>query len=266
MENQTSPAVPTDTPPGIRAERVGAALRVVLDKPGRRNAFDVPMLRFLSACIEAAVADPGVHCLTLTGTGDFCAGADIAWISENIKDPAGWSAWLDLLSGTIQRLDECPLPVLAGVPGYAVGGGLELVLGADVVVAAEAARLGDGHVRNNFVPGGGSTFRLERRVTHACASFLLLTGRLLPATAAHARGLVDEVVPDGDLDAALRGYEEGFAAADRSLLVRLKTLQVGRAQAGARTGWTLERLTVEAALAEGTAASAVEEFAGRRGA
>lgn len=254
----------TQAPPGIRAERAGAALRVVLDKPGRRNAFDAPMLRFLSGCIETAVADQGVHCLTLTGVGDFCAGADIAWIAENVKDPAGWSGWLDLLSATIRRLDECPLPVLAGIPGYAMGGGLELVLAADVVVASEAARLGDGHVRNNFVPGGGSTFRLERRVTHACASYLLLTGRLLPAVAAQGRGLVDDVVPDGDLDSALRGYEEGFAAVDRSLLVRLKTLQVVRAQAGSATGWTLERLTVEAALAEGTAGEAVAQFAGRR--
>ena len=254
-----------EPPPGIRAERHSSALRVVLDKPGRRNAIDAPMLTFLGAALDVAVADPEVHCLTLSGVGDFCAGADIAWLAEHVKGPEDWAAWLDLLSGTVQRLDQCPLPLIAAVPGYAVGGGLELVLAADVVVASEEARLGDGHVRNNFVPGGGSSFRLERRVSPASARYLLLTGRLLPAAEARTRGLVDEVVPADDLDGTVRGYEEGFGRAQRPLLIRLKRLQGRREQAWSGTGWALERLVVEAALAEGSAGAAIDQFSGRSG-
>ena len=260
----TEMALPTP-PDGIRASRVGAALRVVLDKPGRHNAIDGPMLEFLGEVITAALASPSVRSLTLTGVGDFCAGADIAWISANVNDAAGWGAWLDLLTSTIRRLDECPLPVLVGVPGFAIGGGLELLLAGDVVVATPEARLGDGHVRHSFVPGGGSSFRLERRVSAASARYLLLTGRLLDVHDAQRRGLVDDVVAADQLEATLTGYEEGFSAVEWPLLPRLKQLQARREQGWPGAGWAFERALVEAALAEGSARGAIDRFAGTGG-
>lgn len=199
----------TDVRPATRFIRVeprveghdGVAL-VTIDRPEARNALSFPLLAELATTLEALDADPTVRVVVLTGAGDaaFAAGADITELAdqtpERLASEGHFAAW--------DRIAAVGLPVIAAVRGYALGGGCELAMSCDLIVAGDDARFGQPEIRIGVMPGAGGTQRLTRAIGQARAMELILTGRMLGAGEAHAAGLVSQVVPAAEtLDAAL---------------------------------------------------------------
>ncbi len=182
---------------GVRIERQGEIAEVVLDRPDALNALNTIALRELAAAFGAVGAEQGVRVVVLSAAGEraFCVGADLkeraAMSDEQIfaQRPAFRAAFEALLA--------LPQPAVAAVHGFALGGGCELALSCDVIVADETAVLGLPEVGVGLVPGCGGTQLAARRVGPGRAAELVLTGRKLDAAEAAAIGLVDKLVAAG---------------------------------------------------------------------
>lgn len=181
---------------GLRSVRVeledGVAV-VVLDRPAALNALSFGLLAELAETLEALDGDPAVRCVVLTGAGDraFAAGADIKELAgqspESLTTGGGFGAW--------DRIDAIGLPMVAAVRGFALGGGCELAMACDIVVAGDDAVFGQPEIRLGVMPGAGGTQRLTNAAGKAKAMELVLTGRQIDAWEAHAIGIVSRVVP-----------------------------------------------------------------------
>jgi len=206
----------------VRSERRGEAVLLTLDRPEQLNALSRSLLEALAARIRELAADATLRAVVLTGAGRaFAAGADIAEMRRMTAQEA--LAFSRLGHDTFAALEALPVPVLAAVNGFALGGGLELALACDWIVAARRARLGQPEVSLGLIPGFGGTSRLPRRVGPGWARELVLTGEPLGAEAAERIGLVNRVFED---EAAL--LEGALAAA--SLLARKGPLALASAK------------------------------------
>jgi enoyl-CoA hydratase/carnithine racemase len=230
---------------GDPAEHV-ATLRI--DRPGKRNAMSADMWRALPGILEPLAADPAVRVLVLAGAGGtFCSGADIAEIAELSEggDDTG-------LTVTAERaLTRFPKPVIAMIEGFCVGGGCQLALACDLRLAAADARFGITPAKLGIVYPLSSTRRLVDHVGPSAAKSLLYTADLVGAERALRIGLVDEVLPAGEL--AGRVYGLARTMAERSQL----TLAAGKEIVDGRAGEDRFRAWQEASrteLAEGVAA------------
>lgn len=176
----------------------GVAL-VRLDRP-KMNALSAELLRQLEEAMAALAEDPPGAVVVWGGPRIFAAGADI---NEFVGD-SDPEATAERFHQSLGAVATFPRAVIAAVGGYALGGGCELALACDFRVAGEGARLGQPEILLGIIPGGGGTQRLARLVGPARAKDLVLSGRQVGADEALAIGLVDQVVPDGEvLDAAL---------------------------------------------------------------
>ena len=204
----------------VRYELDGHVARVTIDRPAVMNAVDRRTHDELSGIWDRIERDPDVHVVVLTGGGDraFSVGADM---SASAIDKSGLEYWADLDPngfGGLSLRTTLDVPVIARVNGYALGGGLEMVLGCDIVVAADTAQLGLTEPRVGRLPLDGGIPQLVRRVPHAQAMGMLLTGRRVRAEEARQMGLVNEVVPAAELDAAVeRWVTDVLACAPTSL-------------------------------------------------
>jgi enoyl-CoA hydratase len=165
--------------------------------------------------------DRGVRAVTLTAAGRaFCAGADLKSVKQLVPDADRWSGFMRLWHRVFNRLEALPAPVIAGVQGLALAGGLELTLVADLVVMDATARLGDQHANFGLIAGGGGSQRLPRLIGARRAKELMLLGGWLDAEQALAWGLVNKVVPAGGVAAAVeelaRALAQKSAAASRT--------------------------------------------------
>jgi enoyl-CoA hydratase/carnithine racemase len=153
--------------------------------------------------------------MTLTAAGRaFCAGADLKAVRELSPDPVKWNEFMRLWHRVFNRLEALPIPVVAGVHGFALAGGLELALVVDLVVADESARLGDQHANFGLVAGGGGSQRLPRLIGARRAKELMLLGGWLSAAQSLEWGLVNRVAPAGRLEVEVD--ELATALADKS--------------------------------------------------
>ena len=179
---------------------------VTLNRPKQLNALNDTLMDELGAALLAFDADPGIGCIVLTGNEKaFAAGADIAAM-------ANWGYMDVYKSDYITRNWEtiCSIrkPVIAAVAGFALGGGCELALMCDFVIAADSARFGQPEIKLGSIPGAGGTQRLPRAVGKAKAMDLILTGRMMDAAEAERAGLVSRVVPAAELlDIALNAAQ-----------------------------------------------------------
>ena len=201
---------------GVRFERAGGVARVTLDRPDRLNAVDSAADAALDRIWDAVERDPDVRCVVLTGTGRaFCAGADM-----KEDGPGGLAYWARTGRhgfGGIALTGRLSVPIVGRVNGLALGGGFEMALGCDILVAAESATFGLPEPRVGRLPLDAMV-TLPRRLPRALAMGLLLTGRRIGSAEALAAGLVNEVVPDADLDGAVdRWVEDILACAPLSL-------------------------------------------------
>jgi enoyl-CoA hydratase len=175
---------------------------VTIDRQDALNALSFDILDELAAALEALDADPGCRAIVLTGAGEraFAAGADIRELATQTPTSlaAGnrFAAW--------DRIAAIETPLIAAVRGFALGGGSELAMACDMIVAGEDAQFGQPEIRIGVMPGAGGTQRLTRAIGKAKAMEMILTGRTMGAREAEAHGLVTRVVPtEATLDAAL---------------------------------------------------------------
>jgi enoyl-CoA hydratase len=185
----------------IAVETRGPVLLVRISRPKVLNALNTTVMGELVDMAAAADRDPSVRAIVLTGSEKaFAAGADIAEMADKTYADAYGA---DLFAGW-DRFASTRKPVIAAVSGYALGGGCEVVMMCDIVIAADTARFGQPEIRLGIMPGMGGTQRLTRLVGRAKAMDLILTGRTMDAEEAERAGLVSRVVPaDRLLDEAL---------------------------------------------------------------
>jgi len=185
----------------IESSRDGNVVLLRLNRPEARNALSPELMEQLAAALEQLDPDPEVRCIVIAGSDKvFAAGADIKAMAERsfaeaLRHPAA-SFW--------RRLAAIKTPTIAAVSGYALGGGCELALACDMIVASDSAKFGQPEINLGIIPGGGGTQRLARVLGKQRTMELVLTGRQFDANAALELGLVNRVVEDGGwLDEAM---------------------------------------------------------------
>ena len=177
----------------IVAERHDAVVLIRLDRPQALNALNDQLMNELTAALDEAEADDGVRAVVITGSERaFAAGADIKEMQA--KDYAQ-AFREDFITRNWERVDRCRKPVIAAVAGYALGGGCELAMMCDFIIAADTARFGQPEITLGISPGAGGTQRLTRFVGKSKAMEMILTGRMIDAEEAERCGLVSRVVP-----------------------------------------------------------------------
>jgi enoyl-CoA hydratase len=198
MTEAAEPLVRVDHPaPGSGGPVAGVAL-VTLDRPRVLNAISFGLIAQLADALERLDADPECRVAVITGGGEraFAAGADIRELARQTLDSLAGDVVAGEGFGHWDRLRAIRMPLIAAVRGYALGGGCELAMTCDMIVAGEGAQLGQPEIQLGVIPGAGGTQRLTRAVGRARAMELILTGRSLSAREAEAAGLVTRVVPD----------------------------------------------------------------------
>lgn len=190
---------------------------VRLNRPQALNAMNARMWEELADALQEADADPEVRVVILTGSDKaFAAGADVVEMAQlDFHDVAR----LDYLADASARVARARKPVIAAVAGYCLGGGLELAMMSDIVIAADNARFGQPEINLGIIAGLGGTQRLTRAIGKAKAMDMHLTGRLLSAAEAEAAGLVSRVVPADRLQDEARGVARKIA--EKSMLALL---------------------------------------------
>ncbi len=167
---------------------------VTLNAPEKRNALDLEMVNGLHAALDDLLASDDVSVLVLTGAGSkaFAAGADIA----QLKERRGRDALAAINSAIFKRIDDFPVPSIAAIKGYALGGGCELAIACDLRVAGKSAKMGQPEVNLGIIPAAGGTYRLPRLIGLGKARELIYTGRIIDADECLRIGLVNDVVED----------------------------------------------------------------------
>ncbi len=167
---------------------------VTLNRPEVMNALHPPLNAELAQAWTEVIENDDVWVAILTGAGDraFSAGSDLKWRVEDADD----EELRNPVHATGDVLDHCNKPLIAAVNGYAVGGGLELAMGCDLIVASSTAQLGLPEARRGLLADKGGVLKLPRRLPYHLAMGMILTGRLVSAQEAHAMGLVNEVATD----------------------------------------------------------------------
>ena len=223
----------------IKLEKADSVATLRLNRPDALNALSMELLAEFSHAVAAVGGDESVKALVVRGEGRaFSSGADLLFFDSVFEDLSRLPPYVRRLNDCLFQLEELPIPTIALVHGFALAGGLELMLACDLALAAADARIGDQHANFGLMPGGGSTQRLPRRIGMQRAMELLTTGRWLSGAEAADWGLVLRAVPPEALDAELE-----------TLLAQLR----GKSRAG--LGWikSITRQGKDLPLREGVA-------------
>jgi enoyl-CoA hydratase len=181
----------------ILAEKKGRVGLITLNRPKALNALCTPLIDELGAALDAFEADSEIGCIVLTGSEKaFAAGADIKEMSERDFIDVYSN---DFITDDWEKVAKCRKPVIAAVAGYALGGGCEMAMMCDFIIAAENAKFGQPEITIGTIPGAGGTQRLTRAVGKAKAMEMCLTGRIMDAEEAERSGLVTRIVPVDNL-------------------------------------------------------------------
>jgi len=224
----------------VRMERRGAVALLTLNRPDALNALDRATLEALSVRIDEIARDASLRAVVLTGEGRaFAAGADIAEMRG--LDPTQAEAFSALGHATFAALEALPVPTLAAVNGYALGGGCELACACDWIYASERARFGQPEVNLGILPGFGGTARLNRRVGPGWARELVLTGVPIDADEALRIGLANRVFPPDELLPMALATGETIAAKGPLAVAQAKRVLIEGQDAEARVAGALER-------------------------
>jgi enoyl-CoA hydratase len=203
----------------ILTEQRGRVGLIRLNRPQALNALNSQLNEELGHAVAAFDADAGIGCILITGSEKaFAAGADI----KEMASMSAVEAFMDDFAGTWDAVARARKPVVAAVAGFALGGGCELAMQCDLIIAADTAKFGQPEMKLGIIPGIGATQRLPRALGKAKAMDLILTGRMMDAAEAERAGLVARVVPAASLmDEALR-VAETIAAMSLPALIAAK--------------------------------------------
>lgn len=219
-------------------------LLLTLNRPDKLNALSKQLLEGLVAALTKAATNPAVGCVILTGAGRaFSAGADTADMLErgvaSYADPERLARWT--------AVQDFPKPMIAAVNGYALGGGLELALMCDIIIASEAAKFATPEIKLGSFPGDGGTQRLPRAVGKSFAMQMILTGDMIDSTLAERKGLVSEVLEADLLIPRANAIASQIAQMSTAITPYAKRAVQGAFERPLAKGLTFEhRLTVEA--------------------
>lgn len=205
---------------------------ITIDRPVALNAIDVATMRGLADAFRDCAAVPALRAVILTGAGEraFAAGADIAALAA--MGPSEARAFSALGHQVAEAIESLPVPVIAAVNGFALGGGCEMALACDFIYASDTARFGMPESKLGAIPGFGGTVRLPERLGPARARELLFTGEVIDAAEALRVGLVNRVFPAERLLTEARRAAAAIAARAPLAVARLKEALAQRAAAG----------------------------------
>jgi enoyl-CoA hydratase/carnithine racemase len=242
----------------VRLEVEDGVGTIRIDRP-KMNALNVQVQEEIRAAAQEAAARDDVRAVIVYGGEKvFAAGADIKEMKDmSYVDMAGRSG---ALQSALTAVAKIPKPVVAAVTGYALGGGCELALCADIRIAGESAKLGQPEILLGIIPGAGGTQRLARLVGPARAKDIIFTGRFVAADEAERIGLVDQVVPDADVyDAALTWARQFTGAAAFALRAAKESVDRG-VEVDLDSGLEIERLQFAALFATEDRSIGMESF------
>jgi len=248
----------------VRLDITDQVARVTIDRPEVLNALDAASEAALEEIWRTLEGDPSVRAVVLTGAGDraFCTGADMRNVGKS-----GVDYWLDANPngfGGIALRTTLDIPVIARVNGHALGGGFEMVLGCDIILAAEEATFGLPEPRVGRLPLDGGIVLLPRQVPYHIAMGMLLTGRRLRAAEGVAMGLFNEVVPRAALDMALDRWLADILACAPLALRAIKQTVRRTAHLAAREARAQKLPALTACLASEDAEEGVRAFREKR--
>ena len=203
----------------IIVETRGRVLLVTLNRPQALNALNSALITELNTALEAYEADANLGCMVLTGSEKaFAAGADIKeMLSKSYMD-----AYMGDFIGKWERISTTRKPVIAAVAGFALGGGCEMAMMCDFIIAADTATFGQPEIKLGVMPGAGGTQRLTRFVGKSKAMEMCLTGRMMDAAEAERAGLVSRVVPAADLIAEAMKAAEAICQLSMPIVMMTK--------------------------------------------
>ncbi len=203
----------------VTLERGDRVATLTLNRSRALNSLSKAMLEDMAAAIEEASHDESIKALVVRGAGRaFCAGADLTYIESVFDDPPALDAYLSSFGDVLERLERFPVPTIAVVQGYALAGGMELLLACDLAIAHDDAQIGDQHINVGLVPGGGATARLPRLIGMQRALELIYTGRWLTGREAAAYGLVLYAVPATTVEQEVEKLLAGLRSKSRKSL------------------------------------------------
>jgi enoyl-CoA hydratase len=222
----------------VLAERPADGVGLIrINRPDARNALNLEVRKLLAQYLSEMGDDPAIRCIVITGNEkSFAAGADI-------KEMAGAGAIDMLLRGTHKlwrTISACPKPVIAAVNGFALGGGCELAMTCDIIIAGEGAKFGQPEVKIGVIPGGGGTQRLPRAVGKYKAMRYLLTGDFISAKEAFDMGLVSEVVADAEVEQRAIAMAQQIAELSPLAVAQIKECVLRGLDASLDAGLALE--------------------------
>ena len=243
-------------------EKKGAVGLVTFNRPKALNALNAALTAELSRALDDLEADPEVAVILLTGSDKaFAAGADI----KEMKEKTFADVYMgEFITRDWERLSQCRKPTIAAVAGYALGGGCEMALMCDIIIAADSARFGQPEITIGTLPGAGGTQRLARSIGKAKTMDLVLTGRMMDATEAERCGLVARVVPAAELMAEAMKCAEKIAGMSH-IAVKLAKEAVNQAfETGLAEGVRFERRLFHASFATEDQKEGMSAFAEKR--
>ncbi len=210
----------------VESDQSSGIASIILNRPDVLNAIDVPLARAFLAAVREVTAMTGLRCIILRGEGRaFMAGGDIASFAADLtKVSQVVNDILDPMHAAIMALRQSPAPVIASVQGAAAGAGFSIVLGADLVVAADNARFLLAYDKLGTIPDCGGTWLLPRKVGRAKALEMMLLSQVLDATMAHDLGLVSEVVPLADMAGRTTALAQRIASGPTTAYAHYKRL------------------------------------------
>jgi enoyl-CoA hydratase len=246
----------------IRIEIDGAIAILTVARPEKLNAFDIDMLKALSAACDTVEADANIRVAILTGEGKaFSAGGDIkAWGAMSPNEFG--HQWVRFGHRVFERLATLRMPVIAAMNGHALGGGLELAAAADIRIAESQIKIGLPETSLGMVPGWSGTQRLVKRFGAQAVRRMVLGGEMFVADEARLLGLVDAVAETGTVLAVARGYAERIAKRGPAALEICK-LMIASAN-GEDNGTAVEALGSILAAKTGDMKEGVAAFTGKR--
>lgn len=249
----------------ITVEIASGVGTVTLNRPQAMNALNVQLTSELGEAIDTLDRDAQVRCIVLTG-GDkvFAAGADIKEMKDQAFIDMYYSDFPYVKRDCWRAIDEARTPIIAAVAGFALGGGCEMAMACDFIIAAESAKFGQPEISIGTMPGAGGTQRLTKAVGKAKAMDMCLTGRMMDAEEAERSGLVARIVSADELQAQAFKTASKIAANSRPVVMMVKEAVNMAVDADLSDGLKFERRTFESTFAFEDCKEGMDAFAEKR--
>ncbi len=235
---------------------------ITLNRPDAMNALSEALMEEMTSVLDDFEADADIGCIVVTGSEKaFAAGADI----KEMQSKSYMDAYLeDFITHNWERVTTCRKPVIAAVAGYALGGGCELAMMCDFIIAADSAKFGQPEITLGVLPGAGGSQRLTRQVGKSKAMDMCLTGRMMDSDEAERAGLVSRIVPAGELIDEVMKTAAKIAAMSRPAVMMIKEAVNRSYETTLAEGVRFERRLFHSAFATEDQKEGMDAFTAKR--